>query len=183
MAKLIYRIISWGLLALTLVSILLVLRKPSFPTAEASPAAARSFDQKISLLSAPSAGSAPRAIRFTEAELNSKLQESLSPPAAGGPATVKAVTVRLEGDKLFGLFTVEVSGKEVYLTVGGKLGVNHRAVEFIPTDIKMGSLPVPLTMVESTLRDRLSTLRDQMQLPDSVQDVRIENGEVVLQLR
>jgi hypothetical protein len=31
MAKKIYRIISWSLLALTLISILLVLRKPSLP--------------------------------------------------------------------------------------------------------------------------------------------------------
>ena len=183
MAKRIYRIISWGLLALTVVSILLVLRKPSFPTAEASPEAARSFDQKISLLSAPPTGGAPREIRLTEAELNSKLQENLNPPASGGLATLKSAAVHLEGDKLFGLFTVEVSRKEVYLTVGGKLGVNHRAVEFTPTDIKMGSLPVPVSMVGLTLRDQLSAMREQMQLPASVQDVRIENGEVVLRLR
>lgn len=183
MAKRIYRIISWGLLALTVVSLLLVLRKPSFPTVEASPEAARSFDQKISLLSAPPTGGAPREIRLTEAELNSKLQENLSPPAAGGLATLKSATVHLEGDQLFALFTVEVSGKEVYLTVGGKLGVNHGAVEFTPTDIKMGSLPVPVTLVGPTLRDRLRAMRDQMQLPASVQDVRIENGELVLLLR
>ncbi len=29
----------------------------------------------------------------------------------------------------------------------------------------------------------ISALRDQMQLPDAVQDVRVENGEVVLLLR
>ena len=146
MAKRIYRIITWGLLALTLVSILLVLRKPLFPTAEPSPEAARSFDQKISRGSAPPAGGAPCEIRLAEAELNSKLQENLRPSAAGDPATVKSVTVQLAGNKLFALFTVEVSSKEVYLMVGGKLGVNHRAVEFTSTDIKMGSLPVPLAV-------------------------------------
>jgi len=183
MAKQIYRIISWGLLALTVVSILLVLRKPSFPTVGASPEAARSFDQKISLLSAPSTSGAPREIRLTEAELNSKLQENLNPPASGGLATLKSAAVHLEGDKLFGLFTVEVSGKEVYLTVGGKLGVNNQALEFTPTDIKMGSLPVSVTLVGPTLRDQLSVMREQLQLPASVQDVRIENGELVLLLR
>jgi hypothetical protein len=183
MAKRIYRIICWGLLALTVVSILLVLRKPSFPTAEASPEAARSFDQKISLLSAPPTGRAPRELRLTEAELNSKLQENLSPPAAGGLATLKSATVHLEGDKLFALFIVEVSGKEVYLTVGGKLSVNDGAVEFTPTDIRLGSLPVPERLVGPQLRDRLRAMHDQMQLPPSVEDVRIENGEVVLQLR
>lgn len=67
--------------------------------------------------------------------------------------------------------------------MGGKLGVNHGAVEFTPTDIKMGSLPVPVTLVGPTLRDRLRAMRDQLQLPASVQDVRIENGELVLLLR
>ena len=182
MTKRIYRIISWGLLALTVVSILLFLRKPSLPTAETSPEAARSFDQKISLLSAPSTGGAPREIRVTEAELNSKLQENLRPLAARGLATMKSATVHLEGDKLFALFTVEVSGKEVYLKVGGTLGVNRRAVEFTPTDIKMGSLPVPISLVGLTLRHQLSALRDQMQLPASVQDLRIDNGELLLLL-
>ena len=56
------------------------------------------------------------------------------------------MAVHLEGNKLFALFTVEVSSKEVYLMVGGKPGVNHRAVESTPTHIKMGSLPVPLAV-------------------------------------
>jgi hypothetical protein len=183
MAKRIYRIISWTLLALTLVSILLVLRKPSFPTVEGSPEAARSFDEKLTRLSNPPGGGAPREIRFTAAELNSKLQASLPSPPTGGAATVKAATVRMEGAQLFGLFTVEVSGKEVYLTLGGRLGVNNRSLEFTPTDMKMGSMPVPVSMVGSTLRDRLNAMREQMQLPDSVQDVRVENGELVVQLR
>jgi hypothetical protein len=183
MAKRIYRIISWTLLALTVVSILLVLRKPSFPTVESSPEAARSFDEKFSLLSTPPAGAAPREIRFTEAELNSKLQQSLKSPPPAGPATLKAAIVHLEGDKLMGLFTVDVSGLDIYLTLGGKLGVNNRSLEFTPTDLKMGSQPVPVSILGSTLRDRLNAMREQMQLPDSVQDVRIENGELVVQLR
>ena len=106
MGKRMYRIISWGLLALTVVSILLVLRRPYFPTAEASPEAARSFDQKISRLGAPSTGGLPGEIRLTEAEVNSGLQENLSPPAPGGVATLKSTSVHLEGEKLFALFTV-----------------------------------------------------------------------------
>ena len=183
MAKRIYQIISWGLLALTLISILLVLRKPVFPTEGPTPEATESFNQKISQLGTPSAGGAPREIRLTEAELNSGLQENLSPPASGGVATLKSTALRLEGDKLFALFTVEVAGKEVYLIMGGKLGANQGAVEFTPTDVKMGSLPVPVWMVGPTLRQKLSAMRDQMKLPDSVQDLLIENGEVVLQLR
>jgi hypothetical protein len=47
----------------------------------------------------------------------------------------------------------------------------------------MGSLPVPISAVESTLREKLNSpeMRDRMKLPDSIRDIRIENGELVLQ--
>jgi hypothetical protein len=183
MAKQIYRFISWGLLALSVVSILLVLRKPAFPVAETSPEAARSFDQKLSLMSAPPTGGEPREVRLTEAELNSKFQQNFTPPAVGGLLKLKSASVHLEEDKLFTFLTIEIIGKEFYLTLGGKLGVNDGAVDFNPTDIKMGSLPVSATLVGPLLRSRLHAMRDQMRLPPSVQDVRIENSEMVLRLR
>ena len=127
----------------------------------------------------------PQEIRISEAELNSKLQQGLQEAAAtpGGAAALKAATVHLEGDRLIGTFTVNVSGKDLYVTLGGKVGVNNRALQFTPTEVKMGSLPVPLAAVESTLRDRLNApeFREHMALPDSIKDVRIENGELVLQ--
>lgn len=184
MAKKIYRVITWSLLILTLVSIVLVLRKPSFHPVETSADAAKSFDQKLGQLEEAHQQGSQREIRITESELNSKLQESMQDASAapGGPAALKAATVHLEADRLVGMFTVNVSGKDVYVTLGGKLGVSNRALQFTPTELQMGSLPVPLAMVESTLRDRLNApeLRERMKLPDSIKDIRIENGELVL---
>lgn len=181
----IYRIISWSLLILTLLSILLALRKPSVVPVEVSPQAAKSFDEKIAQVEQAHQQGTPQETRITETELNSKLQQGLQEAslAAGGPAALKAATIHLESDKLVGTFTVNVSGKDVYVTLGGRLGVHDRALQFTPTEMKMGSLPVPLAAVESTLREKLNSpeMRDRMKLPDSIKDIRIENGELVLQ--
>jgi len=185
MAKKIYRIISWGLLILTLVSIVLALRKPTVSPVESSPQAARSFDQKLNQLEAAHRHGAPQEVRITESELNSKLQESLqTPPAgAGGPASLKAATLHLQGDELIGIFTVNMSGKDLYLTLGGKLSANNGVLQFTSTEVKMGSLPLPASAVDSTLRSKLNSpeMRDHMALPGSIRDVRIEGGELVLE--
>ena len=182
MVRKIFRVISWSLLVLTVISILLVLRKPSAPTVATSMEAAKSFDQKLGQLDEAHQHGAQQEVRITEVELNSKLQESVQ-GAVGGPVTLSAATIHLEGEKLLGTFTVNVSGKDIYLTIGGTLGVTGRTLEFKPTDVKMGSLPVPVTVIESALRERLDSpeMRERMKLPDNIKNVRIENGELVLQ--
>lgn len=184
MIKKIYRIISWGLLGLALLALLLVLRKPSLPQAEASPEAAKSFDQKLQQLEEAHQQGTPREIRISEVELNSKLQESLAGATpAGGEATLRAATVHLEGDRIQGAFAVNLAGKDLYLVIGGTLGVAARSLVFRPTDVQLGSLPLPLAVVESKLRERLDSpdVRERMKLPESIKDIRIENGELVVQ--
>jgi hypothetical protein len=183
MAKKIYRVVSWSLLALTLVSLLLALRKPSLPPVETSAEAAKAFDAKLNQLGEAHEQRIPREIRITEAELNSKLEESLQATPYGGSTNLKAATVRLEADRVAATFTVSVSGKDIAMTLGGNLAVSNGGLEFKPTEVKMGSLPVPLALVESTLRDRLTSpqARERMKLPEFIKDVKIENGELVLQ--
>ncbi len=187
MIKRVYRIISWGLLGLSLLALLLVLRKPNLPQAEASAEAAKSFDQKLQQLEEAHQQGTSREIRITEAELNSKLQESLagSPrrPPAGVEASRPAGTVHLEGDRIQGAFVVNLAGKDFYLVIGGTLGVAGRSLVFRPTDAQLGSLPLPLAVVEPKLRERLESpdVRERMKLPDSIKDIRIENGELVVQ--
>jgi len=182
MAKKIYRLISWSLLVLTVLSIVLMLRKPSIPPVATSPEAAKSFDEKIAQVEANQPGAA-QEVHITEVELNSKLQESMQGAAtAGGPAALESASIHLEDDRLTGTFTVKVSGKDIYLTLGGKLGAVDGQLQFTPTEVKLGSLPVPVSAVQSTLREKFDSpeMRDRMKLPDSIKDVRIENGELVV---
>ena len=184
MARKIYRIISWSLLALTLLSIWLALRKPSIVPVDVSPQAAQSFDQKLAQIEQPHPPGAPREIRITEAELNSKLQQGMQETSGtpGGATALKAATIHLESDKLVGTFTISVSGKDVYVTLGGTVAVQDGALQFTPTEMKMGSLPVPIAAVESTLRAKLNSpqMRDLMRLPPSIKDIRIQDGELVV---
>jgi hypothetical protein len=175
MAKRIIRILSWGLLALTLASILLVLRKPSFPTAEVSAQAARSFDEKMSRLAQAQEQRMPGEIRLTEAEINSKIQESLkdNPPPAG-PVTLKGATLHLEGGKLLMLLSVDAKGVPLHVTVAGSLGFSNHTLRLIPSEVGVGSLPLPASWLEGKIDMH-------MEVPEAVTAMRVENGELVVQ--
>ena len=181
MVKKILRITSWLLLPLALLVLLLALHKPSFPTLETTPEAARSFDQKFNELEEAHRQGARREIRISESELNSKLEESLQGSTAAGGAAVKDAAVHLEGDKFMASLTLDVKGKDISLALEGSLSAHNGVVEFQPSSVRLGSLPVPVSLV----RQRLNSpqLQEQMKLPDWVKDIRIESSELVLESR
>jgi 23S rRNA pseudoU1915 N3-methylase RlmH len=185
MARRIYLVVSWGFVILTLISIFLVLRKPSQFPVQTTPEAAKSFDRKLQEVESKSEQGVRKEVRISETELNSKLAESIQGAAGmpSGPVALKAAAVHLEGDTFAGVFTVHVSGGDVYVTLGGKLGTNNHELQFTATEVKMGSLPLPLSLVEPVLRKKLNSpeMRDQLKLPESIAEVRIEDGELVIQ--
>ena len=91
----------------------------------------------------------------------------------------------MEGDRITGTFTVSFPGKDVSLTLGGNLGVRNGVLEFNPTAVRLGAMPVPVGLIEPALRQKLSTpeMRKRLTLPDSIKDIRIENGEMVFERR
>jgi hypothetical protein len=175
MVKRIFRYIAVGLVVASLILLWLLLRRPSMPTAEASAEAAKSFDEKMARLAQAQEQQVPGEIRLTEAEINSKIQEGLknNPPLAGA-VTLKGAVVHLEGDKLRTMLTVNVKGIELVVTVGGSLEFSQHTVRLIPSEVRLGSLPVPASL----MKDRIDM---QMQVPASVAAMRIENGELVVQ--
>jgi len=184
MAKKIYKVISWILLILTVISLWLVVRKPSLPEMEVSPEARQSFDRKLNLLAASQQQGSPAEIHITEAELNSKLNEMFRDSGStGGLSTLRAVTTRFEGEKVFATLTIEVIGLDVYVTLAGKLGVHDQILQFTTTDVRMGSMPVPAAAVESVLSERMNSreMREVLRLPDYIKDVRVENSELLLE--
>lgn len=187
MARKIVNIVSWAMILLGLVCVVLALRQPSVASVATSPEAARSFDAKLAQLAQAGGLGVPGQIRITESELNSRLQEVLreAPPEAGGAPSLEAATIRLAGDGFVGTFKMRVHSVSLYLTVGGTLRAANGQLQFTPRELKLGSLPIPVFTVESALRAKLDSpeVRDRLRLPESMQDVRIENGELVLQAR
>jgi hypothetical protein len=109
---------------------------------------------------------------------------NLSPDTnlGGGAApTIKDQQVSFDGDVVHGQFLTEVAGKDVWVTVSGHLGEKDGYATFEPTEFKVGDLNVPVSLVNSALQKKLAEERDRLKLPDFVGDVKVKNGELVMQ--
>jgi hypothetical protein len=62
----------------------------------------------------------------------------------------------------------------------GHLGSKDGYATFDPTEIKLGDLNVPVSLVNDQLQKKLLEQRDRLKLPDSVNSLKVENSEVVL---
>ncbi len=205
------RIISIATLLMSLVAIVLLLKKPA-PVAQAqAPAAiaehAQSFDQKmaeftqaaqqsggVSDSSKPDAGtSAPKAeVHINSDEISAVLAQSLgNAPAVGGLSpdtnvgsgapTIKDQQVSFDGDVVHGQFLTEIAGKDVWVTISGHLGEKEGYATFDPTEFKVGDLSVPVSLVNPALQKKLEEQRDRLKLPDNVGAMKVEHGELVMQ--
>ena len=212
------RIISLTTLAISLFTLVLVLRKPAPVAAPpASPAATaanvQSFQEKVSQIDQPRpAGESAPEIRINNAELGAALAQAAGaiPAAAapnatpaspagsntaarpttqpsGGPLefpgavpNVKDYQVSMDGDMVRGQFLTEIAGKDVYLTLAGHLGSKDGYATFDATEVKIGDLTVPASLVNEALQKKLFEQRDQLKLPENVKDIRVEDGQLVL---
>jgi hypothetical protein len=94
---------------------------------------------------------------------------------------IKDQQVSFDGDVVHGQFLTEIAGKDVWVTVSGHLGSKDGYATFEPTEFKVGDLNVPVSLVNPALQKKLAEQRDRMKLPDYVGDVKVQNGELVMQ--
>ncbi len=205
------RIISLVTLAISVFTLVMVLRKPAPVAAPVSPAAtaanAQSFQEKVNRLEQATApGEGGSEVRLTAGELTAALAQatgmlpatatapsnangassSSSPSAPGGapefPGAVPNIRdyqVSMDGDIVRGQFLTQIAGKDVYLTLAGHLGAKDGYATFEATEVKVGDLRVPVSLVNDALQKKLAEQRDQLKLPNNVKDLKIENGELV----
>jgi hypothetical protein len=105
-----------------------------------------------------------------------------SPDAAIGPGQpeVKDYQVSFDGDVARGQFVTQIGGKDVYVTLAGRLGSKDGYATFDPTEFKVGDLSIPVSLVNDALQKRLTQERDRLKLPDNVGGIKVENGELVM---
>jgi hypothetical protein len=196
------RVISLATLAITIITLVLALKRPAPVAPEAAPvaaaAAAQSFQEKVNQLSQPkSPGASEGEIRINSGELSAGLDQATGrvPPATSvastaataAPATevpgpvpsVKDYQVSMDGDILRGQFLTQIAGKDVYLTLAGHLGSKDGYATFEATEAKIGDLSVPASLVNEVLQKKLLEQRDQLKLPNNVKEIKVENGELV----
>ena len=107
----------------------------------------------------------------------------LSPDSNIGSSapTIKDQQVSFEGDVVHGQFLTEIAGKDVWVTISGHLGSKDGYASFEPTEFKVGDLNVPVSLVNPALQKKLAEQRDRLKLPDYVGDMKVQNGELVMQ--
>jgi hypothetical protein len=115
---------------------------------------------------------------------SSTTSSSTSPanPGMEFPGTVpniKDYQVSMDGDIVRGQFLTQIAGKDVYLTLAGHLGSKDGYATFDATEVKVGDLSVPASLVNEVLQKKLAEQRDQLKLPNNVKDIKVENGELV----
>lgn len=206
------RILSIATFAISVLTLVLVLKKPAPVAAPASPAAvaanAQSFQEKVNRLEQPrAAGDGESEVRMNAGELSAALSQATamlpmaastpsnangpssataSSPASGGSMefpgpvpNVKDYQVSMDGDLVRGQFLTQVAGKDVWLTLAGHLSSKDGYATFEATEVKLGDLSVPASLVNDVLQKKLAEQRDQLKLPDNVKDIKVENGELV----
>jgi hypothetical protein len=187
-------------------TLVLVLRRPAPVAVPATPADAQSLQQKLNRLEQPKpSGEGESDVRMNAGEVNAALAQAagLLPAAAptsaaapaNGPSTpaapsgpmefpgavpnIKDYQVSMDGDVVRGQFLTQIAGKDVYLTLAGHLGSKDGYATFDATEVKIGDLSVPASLVNEVLQKKLAEQRDQLKLPANVKDIRVENGELV----
>jgi hypothetical protein len=100
-----------------------------------------------------------------------------------GEPDVKDYQLSFEGDIAKGQFLTEIGGKSVWVTLAGHLASKDGYATFDPTQIKIGDLDVPVSLVNEALQKKLSEQRDRMKLPENVGGFKVENGEMVMTQR
>jgi len=197
------RILSIASLLTSLIAVVLVLKKPAPVGHPQSSTAitqnAQSFDQKLAefeqATSTPSASDPDSAtskaeVRINSDEINAVLAQSLgntgpqlTPTSEVGTAApvIKDQQVSFEGDVVHGQFLTQIAGKDVWITISGRLGEKDGYATFDPTEFKVGDLNVPVSVVNPALQRKLAEERDRLKLPNNVGTLKIENSQLVMQ--
>jgi hypothetical protein len=174
----------------------------------AAAANVQSLENKLEQLDQPkNPGQAPAQVHFSADEITAALAQAAAmvPASAGtasssapaisglpasvpsspdavmgeGEAEVKDYKVNFDGDIARGQFVTQIGGKDVYVTLAGRLGSKDGYATFDPTEFKVGDLNVPVSLVSSALQKKLAEQRDRLKLPDDVGDIKVENSQLV----
>lgn len=171
----------------------LIVQQVSSPAAQA--ANAEAFQSKLGQLEQAHVSGQPGAeTRISSEEVAAALSAANPQPVASNPLTadtsltadqvpVKDQQVVFDGDQVKGQFTTQIAGKDVVVTFRGKLGAKNGYVDFVPTSFQVGSMPIPASLVQEAFEKKVlndPATKDKLKLPDFVNDLKIENGQLVL---
>jgi hypothetical protein len=177
------KIISWVLLTLAVFTLVLVVWPPSGAKQAADPEAARAFDRKLAELETAHQQGRTAEVRLSGIEVNSKLQQIFGDMPRAGLMGMRGVTVELVQDHLLAFFSVKVMGPSLYITLGGKPGIEDHRLQFNLDEVRLGHMPTSSSLISEVLAQKLNSPegREMLLMPDYMTGMRVENGELVIE--
>jgi len=115
------------------------------------------------------ANSASDAVSGMIAKMMGGGAAGLTPDSNVGSGTpnIKDQQVTMDGDVVHGKFLTEIGGKDVWITISGHMGEKDGYATFDPTEIKVGDMDVPVSLVNPALQKKLAEERDRLKIPDN----------------
>lgn len=197
----IWKVIRWCFPAVLIAVLALLLKKPA-PVAEPMAMAevrekAEQFQTRLGELETSQGQGEHAEARFSAEEVNAAFQQSATEQAAAptpaaqakpaappqeAPPDIQTVKIAFADDHVTGQFATNIYGKDVYLTISGRLGAKDGYATFEFTEAKLDSLPVPVSLLNPRLQEKLQEPenREKLKLPAFVSDLRVENGQLVV---
>ena len=170
-----------------------MLRAAPAPRVKVSAQAARSAERKLMALAvplAPSSGSTrPEPIALTQEEVDSYLALGF-PPAEGtasasglGDSSFRDVKVTFSGDQARVFVRFHLLVKDVTLQLIGRLRVANGYLRFEIADGSLGYLTLPGWALDQGLAPFITgvEVRNHLRVPADIRDIRVENGELVIE--
>jgi len=131
---------------------------PATPTATAA---------TVSAKPAPQAGSSEVSSALAKMLGGLGGAMNLSPDSNVGSSmpNIKDQQVTMDGDIVHGRFLTEIAGKDVWVSISGHMGEKDGFATFDPTEIKVGDMEVPVSLVNPALQKKLAEERDRLKIP------------------
>ncbi len=97
-------------------------------------------------------------------------------------SAVKDVKVDMDGDLVKAYVVFNFHGKDMSLELDGHLSSSNGYLQFEPVAGQLGSLPLPQSMLDSAVAKLMSSPenREKLRLPPGISDLKVQNGQVVV---
>ncbi|MCI0403026.1 MAG: hypothetical protein L0212_05830 [Acidobacteria bacterium] len=195
-----YRIFRWVVLAAVVFVALVILKKAPPPPVAADPEVPERLEAKLEAAERAAQLGMPHTLELDSAEINHWLQSNLAlaregggPPATGPgeptleevQSSVRDVKVVLVEDRVRAYVLFDYHGKDLTLTLEGRLRAENGYLRFEPTSGHLGSLPLPQAALDRATQRLFDDPenRERFRLPPGVSDVRIENSALRVSYR
>ena len=98
---------------------------------------------------------------------------------------MRDVKVHMSGDQITAYVLFHLYGKDLSLTLEGRLSAQEGYLRLSPTRMMLGSLPIPQATVDRAMASLFESPQnhDRFRLPPDIRDLRVDDGELVITWR